>query len=147
MLWTVFLFANLSVLPAWLGMILFPGSKLTRQLVSSPYCILPAVLCYLVLGAVALPKVLPLFAPTLGSLIAVTGTAEGTAVVWVHMLVMDCIAGRWVYLDSQDKRLLWWVRAGALLFTFLSGPIGAMAYLLLTGRAGTRQSTRSPARP
>jgi hypothetical protein len=68
--------------------------------------------------------------PNLNGLTKLMSQPEGTLTAWTHMLALDLLAGRWMYLESLEKD-----RTARLpiLFTLLSGPFGVLLYLA-TGR-------------
>src|SRR5262249_1035541 len=93
--------------------------------------------------------------PTLDGVAALLGSPEGATIAWVHFLAFDLFVGRWIYLDSRDRRLSPLLMAPILFFTLILGPLGFLRYLLLrmiatsreagTGRAQTSQAAEMSA--
>lgn len=128
------------VAPFWALMILAPGWRWTRRIVSSPWIAIGPVLVYLV---VALPRLGEFLAgvasPSLAGVQALLGGAAGAAAGWAHLLAFDLFVGRWIYLDSRQRGLHPVPMAPIMLLTILLGPVGFAVYLGLraaTGRNG-----------
>jgi Domain of unknown function (DUF4281) len=63
---------------------------------------------------------------------------------WIHYLAFDLFIGAWEVRDSQRHRVPHAPVVPCLILTFLLGPIGLLAYLVLrTSRAGTADVTDS----
>ncbi|WP_158516267.1 ABA4-like family protein [Bosea vaviloviae] len=50
---------------------------------------------------------------------------------WLHYLAFDLFLGNWILRRAQEAAILHWLMVPVLLMTFLFGPIGYLAYLLL----------------
>jgi hypothetical protein len=140
---TMFMALNVSVLPFWALLIFVPLLKITDTLVHS--VLMPIVLgvTYAWLLATALWGATPLpegagFG-TLDALTKMFSVKEALVAGWAHYLVFDLFIGAWEARDGQRAGLSHFVVVPCLLLTFLVGPIGLLAYLMvrgLSGRAG-----------
>jgi len=127
----LFALSALFVLPFWLLMIGLPGWRFTRLVMDSPLVFVPLPILYLVLLVVYSHTLIYLVEnPTLPGLMAVLTHADGVLIAWVHVLAVDLIAGRWIYLDSQERGYHPLVVAPALWLTLLVGPVGFFIYAL-----------------
>lgn len=118
--------------PFWALMILAPGWSWTRRIVSSPLIVAP---CLVVYGILAVPVFGELWStftqPTLDGVRALVSSDAGTAIVWAQVIAWDLFLGRWMYLDSRERRISPFAMAPVLVFTILLSPFGLAAYLLL----------------
>jgi hypothetical protein len=146
----VFVASNLLVLPFWFLMIVLPGWRGTRRVMASPLVLLPLPVVYTLL---ILPRVGELwprpFPPSLPGIAAVLGTRAGAAIGWAIFLAFDLFVGRWVYLDSCERGIRWWLTAPVLFLTLMVGPLGLLAYLALRwlhgeGREAGQSATEKP---
>lgn len=128
----IFRLSNLLVLPFWALMILLPRSRFTARIMHSPLVsVAPAVL-YAALVVPRLGEILPAVArPTLNGVVALLGTPAGATIAWAHFLAFDLFIGRWIYLESQERRITPWLTSPVLLLTLLLGPVGFLLYLVL----------------
>lgn len=121
--------------PFWALMIVAPHWRWTRRIVGSPLIVLAPLVAYLF----AVIPILPEFAaemvsPDFDGVRALVGTADGTALVWAHLIAFDLFVGRWVYLDSRERGIPALLMAPVLVLTILLSPFGLMAYLALRTR-------------
>lgn len=122
-------------LPFWVLMIVAPGWGWTRRIVGSPLIVLAPLVAYLF----AVVPILPEFAaemvsPDFDGVRAVLSSADGTALVWAHLIAFDLFVGRWMYLDSRERHIPPLLMAPVLVLTILLSPFGLMAYLALRTR-------------
>ena len=74
---------------------------------------------------------------TNGSMTSFAGVAQlmaapqGALVIWVHILVVDLVAGRWMADDAQARNVSAWLLLPFLLVTLLFAPAGLLAYFCL----------------
>jgi hypothetical protein len=132
----VFLYATYGILPFWALLIFVPTLKLTDVVVHS-------VAAPLLLGTVYLWLFMDGAFTENGASLADFGSLEGVmklftmkqAVVagWVHYLVFDLFVGAWIGRDAQRCAFPHLLVIPCLALTFLLGPLGLMAYLLLRG--------------
>jgi hypothetical protein len=55
------------------------------------------------------------------------------AAAWTHYLVFDMVVGAWIARDSVKLELPRLLRTGALVLTFLAGPVGFLTHILGRG--------------
>ncbi|WP_067502270.1 ABA4-like family protein [Actinoplanes sp. TFC3] len=121
--------------PFWALMIVLPHWSWTRRIIAAPWIAVPPVLIYLIVVAGSLTDVLPaVTSPTLGGVRDLLGSADGATAGWAHMIAFDLFVGRWAYLDSRRRGIPALVMAPVLLLTILLGPLGYLAYLLVSSR-------------
>jgi len=61
---------------------------------------------------------------------------------WVHYLAFDLFVGNWILRRSQEDGIPHWLMVPVLLATFLFGPLGYLAYLLLKASFGIGSNDR-----
>jgi hypothetical protein len=69
--------------------------------------------------------------PTLNGMAALLGSPAGATIAWAHFLAFDLFVGRWIYLDSQERRVSAWFLAPVLFLTLMLGPAGLLFYLVI----------------
>jgi len=80
--------------------------------------------------------------PTLKGVAALLSSPEGATLAWVHFLAFDLFVGRWIYLDSQERKISNWFISPILFLTLMLGPAGFVAY---TALRTISQNLRRPA--
>jgi hypothetical protein len=124
--------SNLLVMPLWFLMILLPFWSWTKRIIGSPWIAAPAALLY---ASLVLPQAGGLLGalanPQLAQIAALLGTPAGATIGWVHFLAFDLFVGRWVYLDSQERKLTAWLVSPILFVVLMFGPLGLLLYLLV----------------
>ena len=143
---TPFELSNLVVLPFWALMILAPTWSFTRRIVGSPWIVAPPALIYLVVLLPVAAMVLTAVAnPVPAEIASMLGTPTGTALAWAHFVAFDLFVGRWIHIDSRNRRYSpWWV-SPTLLLTLLVGPVGLLTYLLVRTVIGGANAAVDPA--
>ena len=137
----LFRLSNLLVLPFWGLMILLPRWRWTQRIMRSPWVSAAPALLYVVLVLPRLGTIWPAVTkPTLAGIAALLGSPEGATIAWVHFLAFDLFLGRWIYLDSRERRLSALLMAPILFFTLMLGPLGFLTYLLVRAVAMTREA-------
>jgi hypothetical protein len=128
----LFQMSNLLVMPFWFLMILLPFWSWTKRIIGSPWIAAPAALLY---ASLVLPQAGGLLGalanPQLAQIAALLGTPAGATIGWVHFLAFDLFVGRWVYLDSQERKLTAWLVSPILFVVLMFGPLGLLLYLLV----------------
>lgn len=127
---TLFSLGSMFVLPFWVLMIFLPYWRWTKRIIQSPWIIIGPSLIYVVLVVPEASNIMGEF----GSLAQVTtllSTPFGTVVSWVHFLAFDLFVGRWAYLESREYGINAFLMAPILFFTFMLGPVGFVAYLVV----------------
>ncbi len=129
---TLFSLSSLLVMPFWILMIFLPHWQWTKRILTSVWVSSLAALLYVILVIPQLPQVFPaVLNPNLDTIATLLGTAQGATLAWVHFLAFDLFVARWVYLDSQTRRLSSWLVSPILFFVLMLGPLGFFAYLLI----------------
>jgi Domain of unknown function (DUF4281) len=144
----LFRLSNLLVLPFWALMILLPRWRWTRRIMRSPFVSAAPALIYAALVLPRLGTIWPAIArPTLTAVAALFGSPEGATIAWVHFLAFDLFIGRWIYLESEDRRLSALLTAPVLFLTLMLGPLGFLIYFVIRAREAAKRGTQiSPAR-
>lgn len=134
---------NLLVLPVWALMIFLPRWRWTARIIRSPLVSAAPATSYAVLVLPRLGTIWPAVArPTLIGVEALLGSPAGATIAWVHFLAFDLFVGRWIYLDSQERRVSPWLMVPALFLTLMLGPAGFLFYLVVRStRAASPAST------
>ena len=142
----LFRLSNLLVLPFWVLMILLPRWRWTGRIMRSPFVSAAPTLLYAALVLPRLGAIWPAIArPTLPGIATLLGSPEGATIAWVHFLAFDLFVGRWIYLDSQQRRVSPLLTAPVLFLTLMLGPLGFLIYLVLRGVARSRETDKSGA--
>lgn len=126
--------ANLFVLPFWLLMIALPNWGVTRKVMGSllPFAALAVVYGYLFINSLD-PETAAAFSnPTLAATAKLFSMEKVMATGWVHFLVMDLFAGRWIYWEGQ-RTGVWTIHS--LLLCFFAGPFGLLSHILTSAIA------------
>jgi hypothetical protein len=132
----LFSIANLGIL-SWIFMLFLPSLKLTRWLVN--YAIFPI----LISGIYAIGIVYFIvqngagFAAdfsTYEGVISLLGNKELAVIAWIHILALDQLVGRMIYLENMEKRIIpLWVQSVILFFCLMLGPIGFLLFVMIKG--------------
>jgi hypothetical protein len=139
----LFSLTNLVAVLGWIALLFLPR----RPLVLS-------TILYACVGLLCLAY-LAMFAATFGGLVdagRVAGTAApdlsnysiqgirslfmsdgGIVIGWTHYLAFDLFVGLWIARDGDAKGISRWIQSPILLVTFLAGPIGLLAWLIVRG--------------
>jgi ABA DEFICIENT 4-like len=140
----LFKLGNLLVLPFWALVILLPRWRWTRRITRSPLVSAAPALIYAALVLPRLTAIWPAIArPTLTGVATLLGSPEGATIAWVHFLAFDLFIGRWIYLDSQERRLSAVLTAPVLFLTLLFGPLGFLIYLVIRVVMTAREADKS----
>ena len=128
----LFPLSNFLVMPFWALMILLPRWRWTERIVRTPIgSVVPAAL-YAALVLPRLREIWPAVSrPTLSGVATLLGSPAGATIAWVHFLAFDLFVGRWIYLDSQQRRISALLIAPVLFLTLMLGPAGFLLYLIV----------------
>ena len=128
----LFRLSNVLVLPFWALMILLPLWRWTARIMRSPFVSAAPAALY---GALVLPRLGEIWPavsrPTLSGVATLLGSPAGATIAWVHFLAFDLFVGRWIYLDSQQRRISALLIAPVLFLTLMLGPAGFLLYLIV----------------
>jgi hypothetical protein len=140
----LFRLSNLMVLPFWALMILLPRWRWTGRIMRSPFVSAAPALLYAVLVLPRLGAIWPAIArPTLPGIATLLDSPEGATIAWVHFLAFDLFIGRWIFLDSQERRVSPLLMAPVLFLTLMLGPLGFLIYLVIRAVASSREADKS----
>lgn len=140
----LFRLSNLMVLPFWALVILLPRWRWTGRIMRSPFVSAAPALLYAVLVLPRLREIWPAIArPTLPGIATLLGSPEGATIAWVHFLAFDLFIGRWIFLDSQERRVSPLLMAPVLFLTLMLGPLGFLIYLVIRAVASSREADKS----
>lgn len=129
---SLFRFSSFLVLPIWVLMILVPRWGWTKRIVNSPLVSAAPAFLYAALVLPRLGEIWPaVSSPTLSGVAALLGSPAGATIAWVHFLAFDLFVGRWIYVDSQERRISAWLMAPVLFLTLMLGPAGFLLYLIV----------------
>ena len=126
----IFAIANPVAMLGWLGLALFPGRKLVVDGISG--VAIPALLALAYAGLVA-----AFFAGTDGgfsSIEAVRTLFQSDALLvagWLHYLAFDLFVGAWEVRTARAAGIPHLLVIPCLVLTFLFGPLGFLAFLIL----------------
>jgi hypothetical protein len=128
---TVFLYCNYGILPAWALLMIAPESVWTRRIVHSMG--IPLLLATVYVAAFVINPDNPeggSFSSLEGVMALFTGPwlALGG---WVHYLVFDLFIGAWEARDAARRGIRHLFVVPCLFFTLMLGPLGLAMYLLL----------------
>jgi Domain of unknown function (DUF4281) len=139
---------NLLALPMWALMILLPRWRWTARIIRSPWVSAALAILYTALVLPRLGAIWPTVSrPTLPGVEVLLGSPPGATIAWVHFLAFDIFVGRWIYLNSQERRISSWLMAPVLFLTLMLGPAGFLFYLVVRSiRAASPESPQKPAR-
>ena len=131
-----FWFSSIFIIPLWIMMWFMPRSDITKKIVGDlRFSVIPLILSYAILLA---PNVLDVLI-TLGSkmptpdiVLDLFSTDEMIILAWLHFLVMDTFAGRyvWMRMIAADKPIQF--SMPILLVCMMLGPIGLLIGILST---------------
>lgn len=125
----IFKIANISVIPAWLLLIVIPRSTITRKVVHSYlYPVLLGVF-YLFLLVVSWGGEGGM--DTLENLKLSFQRDEVLVLGWVHYLVFDLFIGAWIARDATANGIKHLSIIPSLVLTLFVGPVGLLSYLIL----------------
>lgn len=129
---TIFTLSFLPALPFWALMIGLPNWRWTRRIIASPLIIVPSALLYTLLSLPALPGAFAALGEfSLDAIAALFSVREAALIAWLHFIAVDLLAGRWAYLDSQERHISPVVMALVLLAILMFAPLGVLLYLAL----------------
>ncbi|SRR6266851_184388 len=128
----LFRLSNVLVLPFWALMILLPRWRWTTRVIRSPFVSGTPAALYAALVLPRLGEIWPAVSrPTLSGIAVLLGSPAGATIAWVHFLAFDLFVGRWIYLDSQERRVSAWLLAPVLFLTLMLGPAGFLFYVVV----------------
>ena len=131
-----FWFSSIFIGPLWFMMWFMPRSEITKKIIGDlRICIIPLIASYGVLLAPNLLDVLITLGskmPTPDIVLELFSKDEMMILAWLHFLVMDTFAGRyvWMRMIAADKPVQF--SMPILLVCMMLGPIGLLIGILTT---------------
>lgn len=137
----LFSLTNGIALVAWLVLLVLPRGPLMRSAVmyagAGLLCLIYAATFALVVGGVADPVGAPASRPDFLSIPGIQAFFDsqgGVVIGWTHYLAFDLFTGIWIASDADNKGFRRVTQAPFLILTYLVGPIGLLAWLLVRER-------------
>lgn len=124
---TVFAIAQVAPLPFWLAL-LFPSWRFARWVAFVPLVVLAGCLTW----AWALVQAPP-GGSTFADVLRFFSSEWGAVTVWLHVVVVDYLAGVFIARDARRLGASAWLVAPVLVVTLFFAPLGVAAWLLLRG--------------
>lgn len=128
---------------AWLALLLLPRAPLVRSAImyagAGLLCLIYAV-CFSLVISGSVDPVGSAAAASRADFLSIPGiqgffaTQGGVVIGWTHYLAFDLFTGLWIAADADNKGFSRWTQAPFLLTTYLVGPIGLLAWLLVRER-------------
>ena len=130
---TGFIAINAFVMPAWLLLLIFPHSKVTRLAVHSMLwpVALGSLYAILLIASIGFGIGDPDAGFSLSGVQALFNHPNGVLIGWSHYLVFDLFVGAWIARDAMRQDIAHWQTIPCLLGSFLFGPVGILLYALL----------------
>lgn len=125
----IFKIANISVIPAWLLLIIIPRSTITRKVVHS--YLYPALLGVFYLFLLVISWGGEGGMDTLENLKLSFQRDEVLVLGWVHYLIFDLFIGAWISRDATANGIKHLSITPSLVLTLFVGPVGLLSYLIL----------------
>lgn len=129
---TLFIWANMLVMPAWVLLWTLPDSNLTQRLVYSFWYPLLLGGTYAFLLGYALQQSGDMSMDALTTIDGLQALFSGPAALvtgWLHYLLFDLFTGMWIARDALRLGIPKGIVFLPLLFTLMAGPIGLLLYL------------------
>ena len=132
----IFLWLNISVLPFWIVLIFFPGSKICKILTVSifPLFIFSLIYSYLIYDFFNKDyNFLGNFSLYLGldNLLNLLSNTSFTILFWIHFLAINLFCGAWVVNDSEKYFIPKFLIFFPLIFIYFIGPLGLFMYWII----------------
>jgi len=126
----LFQWSNRLAMAGWILLIVLPRFRWTARLVTA--VVIPAVLgvLYVFLAVRYVMGEMSSFG-SLSGVSAMLQTPEVMLAGWLHYLAFDLFVGSWEVRDAQAGGISHLVVIPCLLLTFVLGPTGLLAYLIL----------------
>ena len=132
----IYMWANFSLIPLWLMLIIIPNSKFTRFFINSVIfpLILSVTYVYIIYQAILLDEsVFDVFKLYLGldNLYTLFATESFLLVFWLHFLALNLFLGSWISRDAVKYNMSRIIVLLPLIFVYFTGPLGLVLYWLI----------------
>jgi predicted ferric reductase len=123
----------------WLLLLAAPYSKMTRRLIGG--MVLPVILGFLYISVLFIVfQTVPFEDYSFLGLVEVLADPWVAVLGWTHLLVFDLVVVIWMKQDAQKYKIRHRMMVIPYLLTFVLGPVGLLAYLLIRGKKTTKKS-------
>lgn len=140
----MFSFTNAVVVIAWFILAFLPRKPLAMTAVLylgvGLLCLCYVVMFAALLGGAVDPGQVPGTAPCVVADYSIAGLRKlflsdgGLVIGWTHYLAFDLFTGLWIARDADNKEFSRAFQLPFLLATFMAGPIGLLAWLIVRER-------------
>jgi hypothetical protein len=121
--------------PFWTMMIVAPRWRWTSRVMSSPWSVTLPLIFWFVFAVPRFGELLPaVLKPTLEGWQELVADPAALTFTWSQIIAWDLFVGRWMYLDSRERRVHPLVMGPLLVLTVLLSPIGLPLYLAVRKR-------------
>ncbi|RJV01633.1 MAG: DUF4281 domain-containing protein [Candidatus Poseidoniales archaeon] len=131
-----FWFSSIIIGPLWIMMWFMPRHDLTKKIVGDlRICVMPLIVSYTVLLIPNVSDVLLSLGtqmPTPDIVLELFSKDELIILAWLHFLVMDTFAGRYIWMRMLAAGKPIQVSMPVLLLCMMMGPVGLMVGILST---------------
>jgi hypothetical protein len=143
---SLFTVTNLLALVGWVLLVAFPRKPLTHSAILymgvALLCLVYTVCFVLFVSGTVDPGKLPGAGNpgfgSIGQVRALFMSDAGVVIGWTHYLAFDLFTGLWIARDADAKGFARLVQLPFLAATFLFGPVGLLAWLVLREPAARR---------
>ena len=129
---TIYLIANLGVIPFWLLLIIAPNHSLTNFFVQSviPLLLLAIGYAYFSYELFLQKNILDGFELYYGldGLYSMFSNESLLLIFWLHFLAISLFAGSWIVRDARRYLIPKIITIPVLILTYFTGPIGLVVY-------------------
>jgi hypothetical protein len=132
----IYLWANFTILPFWLMLIIIPNSKFTQFFVNSIIVplILSATYIYIIYQSILIDE--PIFDVfklylSLDNLYILFATESFLLVFWLHFLALNLFLGSWISRDGIKYNMPRSLVFLPLILVYLTGPLGLVLYWII----------------
>ena len=130
---SIYLWLNITIIPFWVILILFPHSKICNFVVTSifPFLVLGGLYIYLIYYFFKSDyDFLDNFDLYLGfdDLKSLFSETAFLIIFWTHFISINLFCGGWIVKDSQKYMVPRFLVSVPLLLTYFTGPVGIFLY-------------------
>ena len=141
LIYALFWFSSLYILPFWLMMWFAPAHERTAALLRNEWVYLaPLAAAYTLAVLPNLVDILVLLGsdmPTPEIVVSLFDDREVILIGWLHYLAFDLFVGRWTWQRLMATNQPMYVSFPVLLFSMMVAPLGALLGLVVTKDIGT----------
>jgi hypothetical protein len=121
--------ANIFVLPFWALMVIVPNWQVTQKVMDSflPFLALAGAYFYLFIAGITPDAAQDFSNAGLSDIARLFSQEQFAATAWVHLVVMDLFAGRWVYQNGLQANIF---TRHSLALCLFAGPLGLLSHIL-----------------